>query len=124
VELVAADEFGPTGSGFNREGVRYRAHFEVNIEVRDMIDSRRDVPREVPVQENPFERDVGSSGHRVWQGYNELVRVATFRVGVHCAALVTAKATMLIGIVGKLCNALEVQTTPIAAGAPRLSSSA
>jgi hypothetical protein len=99
--VFAADEFGPAGSGFDREGVSNRAHLEVNIEVRCVVDSRRNVTDGVPVEQNPLERDVGSSGDAVWQGNDELVRVLTFRAGVYGAVLVAAKATVLVGNVGQ-----------------------
>ena len=97
LELVAADQFGPTGSGFDREGVRDLAHLEVNIEVRRVVDSRRNVTYGVPVQQNPLERDVIPSGHAVWQGNDELVRVLAFRPSVYRAVLGAAEATMLVG---------------------------
>jgi hypothetical protein len=70
----------------------------MDVEVRDVVDARRDVAARVPVEQHPLERDVGASRNAVGKGDHVLLHVHALGLRVDVAFVRAPVAAVHVGV--------------------------
>ena len=100
-ELVAPDELQAARARLDGEHVLDRLHIEVHVEVRRVVDARRDVAHRVPIDERPLERHIRAFRRVGRQRHGPFVPHVAFRRPFDDAVLVPVRAAMLVRVAGR-----------------------